>query len=227
MTNQLLLISDVTLESQKLMSAIQDHDLAIQLETLERFQKQSDTLAETFSIVILDIHHELKSFFLILEQLRRFIHLNLMVLSSSTLDKDCLEAFALGADDYLKKPIVEQECIARIKALLRRSHVSPIDNALLTQGAIHINCLTRQALHHGVSLTLTNAEFNLLELFLRYPGRVLSKEQLTEYSLGRKYTAYDRSIDVHISHLRQKLDDHDESCLKTIRGYGYTFISKG
>lgn len=118
MTNQLLLISDVTLESQKLMSAIQDHDLAIQLETLERFQKQSDTLAETFSIVILDIHHELKSFFLILEQLRRFIHLNLMVLSSSTLDKDCLEAFALGADDYLKNPLSSKNVSQELKPYL-------------------------------------------------------------------------------------------------------------
>ena len=104
-----------------------------------------------------------------------------------------------------------------------------MDNATLSMGPLFLNCLTRQAVLDEQILSLTNSEFNVLEIFLRYPGRVLSKEQLTEYSLGRKYTAFDRSIDVHISNLRQKLneDHHDESWIQTIRGYGYSFVAKG
>jgi two-component system, OmpR family, response regulator CpxR len=78
---------------------------------------------------------------------------------------------------------------------------------------------------HGNHLELTNAEFNVLEMLIKSPGQAFSKEELTEYALGRKYTAYDRSIDVHISNLRNKLGDnpHGEPIVKTVRGFGYLF----
>jgi len=74
-------------------------------------------------------------------------------------------------------------------------------------------------------MELTNAEFNILEMLIRSPGQAFSKEELTEYALGRKYTAYDRSIDVHISNLRNKLgNNHEgEAIIKTVRGFGYMF----
>jgi two-component system response regulator CpxR len=77
----------------------------------------------------------------------------------------------------------------------------------------------------NVTLELTNAEFNILEMLIKSPGQAFSKEELTEYALGRKYTAYDRSIDVHISNLRNKLGDNHkgEPILKTVRGFGYMF----
>lgn len=74
-------------------------------------------------------------------------------------------------------------------------------------------------------LDLTNTEFNILETLIKSPGQAFSKEELTEYALGRKFTAYDRSIDVHISNLRNKLGDdaHGEPWIKTVRGFGYMF----
>ena len=77
----------------------------------------------------------------------------------------------------------------------------------------------------GKELELTNTEFNILEMLIKSPGQAFSKEELTEYALNRKYTAYDRSIDVHISNLRNKLGDNaaGEAIIKTVRGFGYLF----
>ena len=77
----------------------------------------------------------------------------------------------------------------------------------------------------GAALELTNTEFNILEMLMKSPNQAFSKEELTEYALGRKYTAYDRSIDVHISNLRNKLGDDQPGgeIIKTVRGFGYSF----
>ena len=78
---------------------------------------------------------------------------------------------------------------------------------------------------HEKQLDLTNTEFNILEILIKSKGQAFSKEELTEYALGRKFTAYDRSIDVHISNLRNKLGNNtkDEPWVKTVRGFGYMF----
>jgi two-component system response regulator CpxR len=229
MNNEILLLTDDFNLSQTLMQDLQDHDLKIQADRIEHHLQQDLSQVEPFLIILLDIHHKLSPIFELMDKLRQFIHLNIIVLSPSLEEQDCLDAFSHGADDYLKKPILIAELVARIKAVERRTHNTPMDDATISHGSLFLNCLTRQALLDDQILVLTNSEFNVLELFLRYPGRVLSKEQLTEYSLGRKYTAFDRSIDVHISNLRQKLneDHHDESWIKTIRGYGYAFVAKG
>ena len=229
MNHELLLLSDDLNQSQDLISALKEHELHIHEDSIIHHQQEAISKAEPFSIIILDIHGPIHAVFEFMDRLRQFIHLNIIVLSPSLEEKDCLDTFSHGADDYLKKPILMAELIARIKAIHRRIQVTPIDNATLMMGPLFLNCLTRQAVLNDQILALTNSEFNVLELFLRYPGRVLSKEQLTEYSLGRKYTAFDRSIDVHISNIRQKLneDHHDESWIKTIRGYGYAFVAKG
>ena len=229
MNHDVLLLSDDLPASQSLINALKEHEWHVHQDSIEHHQHQTISQAEPYSIILLDIHHTLPGIFEFMDKLRQFIHLHIMVLSPSLSEKDCLDAFSHGADDYLKKPILIAELIARMKAIHRHIHTTPLDDATLSLGPLFLNCLTRQAVLNDQILVLTNSEFNVLELFLRYPGRVLSKEQLTEYSLGRKYTAYDRSIDVHISNLRQKLneDHHDESWIKTIRGYGYAFIAKG
>jgi two-component system response regulator CpxR len=229
MNNELLFLSDDLKQSDALIHALIEHELAVRQDSITHHLEQDISHVEPFSIVILDIHNQLHPLLNLMDKLRQFIHLNIIVLNPSSDEQDCLDAFSHGADDYLKKPILVAELVARIKAIHRRAHTTPMDNATLSMGPLFLNCLTRQAVLDEQILSLTNSEFNVLEIFLRYPGRVLSKEQLTEYSLGRKYTAFDRSIDVHISNLRQKLneDHHDESWIKTIRGYGYAFVAKG
>lgn len=229
MNTQLVLISEDLSLSQNLISELKEHDIF--LDTLDFNMPLSEVQAkiQRYHLIILDIHHHVSESFNLLSKLRNQENFYFLILNSSEKEQDCLDAFAAGADDYLKKPFILAECIARIKALLRRSNQTPLDDAILIHGDLIINCLTRQATLNNSHLNLTNSQFNILELFLRYPGRVFSKEQLTEYSLGRKYTAYDRSIDVHVSNLRHKLsaDHHDESWIETIRGYGYAFIAKG
>lgn len=229
MTNHLLLISDHLPFSQELIIDLQEHECSIHAGEFEHYTTDIQNKLQRYSLIIIDIHRHIDWVPGALEKFRELKHLSFLILSPSEKEQDCLNAFSAGADDYLKKPFVVAECVARIKALLRRSHNTPMDDAILSHGDLLINCLTRHAVMKNQALNLTNSQFNLLEIFLRYPGRVFSKEQLTEYSLGRKYTAYDRSIDVHVSHLRHKLseDHHDESWIQTIRGYGYAFVAKG
>lgn len=228
MNLELLLLSDHTHLSQNFLNDLKDHAFNINMHHIDILNQDSHR-AEPYALIVFDIHHDMHKIIPMIEKVRPFRHLGIMVLSPSSLEPDCLNAFSAGADDYLRKPFLMAECVARIQALLRRFHATPMDNAVLSHGSLYLNCLTRQVLIDNEQIYLTNSEFNLLELFLRYPDRVLSKEQLTEYSLGRKYTAYDRSIDVHVSNLRHKLgeDRHDESWIQTIRGYGYAFVAKG
>lgn len=228
MNLELLLLSDHTHLSQNFLNDLKDHNFSVNMHHIDAFH-QDPHRAEPYALILFDIHHDMHKIIPLIEKARTFRHLGILILSPSPLETNCLDAFSAGADDYLRKPFLPAECIARIKALLRRFHATPMDEAILSHGPLYLNCLTRQVLLDNQQICLTNSEFNLLELFLRYPDRVLSKEQLTEYSLGRKYTAYDRSIDVHVSNLRHKLseDHHDESWIQTIRGYGYAFVAKG
>jgi two-component system response regulator CpxR len=229
MNTQLLLISEDLQQSRALIADLKEHELFSDSLDFNTSISDIQTKVQRYTLIILDMHQHQSKMLNMLAKLRDFQNLYFLVLSPSEHEQDCLDAFSAGADDYLKKPFILAECVARIKALLRRSRQTPLDDAILVHGELVVNCLTRQAALSDLALNLTNSQFNILELFLRYPGRVFSKEQLTEYSLGRKYTAYDRSIDVHVSNLRHKLsaDHHDESWIETIRGYGYAFIAKG
>jgi two-component system response regulator CpxR len=229
MNNHILLFSDQLDLSQTLINDLREHECVLQTASIEDLNSTIGHKVQHFSLVVFDLHSSKTDIPKLLDEFIAYKHLHFLVLSPSEQEQDCLDAFQAGTDDYLKKPFVLAECVARIKALLRRSHYAPVDEAIITHGALVLNCLTRQATLENKSLSLTNSQFNILEIFLRYPGRVLSKEQLTEYSLGRKYTAYDRSIDVHVSNLRHKLgmDQHDESWIQTVRGYGYAFVAKG
>jgi two-component system response regulator CpxR len=227
MNLELLLLSDHTHLSQDFLDELKAHDLKVEMHHIDMLHHEPQR-AEPFAMVLFDMHHDMHKVLETIAKIRGFGHVGIIVITYSNHEKDCLDAFSAGTDDYIQKPLCLAECVARIKAVLRRYHTTPLDDAILTHGPLYLNCLTRQVLLKNEHLTLTNSEFNLLELFLRYPNRVLSKEQLTEYSLGRKYTAYDRSIDVHVSNLRHKLseDHHDESWIQTIRGYGYACFAK-
>lgn len=229
MNKSILVISENISKSNNFILELQENSLKTDSLELNSTNIKDLEKIQRYALIIFDIHIYSKQILPFIEKLREQKHIYLFFLSPSNQEQDCLDAFSVGVDDYLQKPFIIAECIARIKALLRRFQANSIDEAILTHGEIVLNCFTRQALLANTPLNLTNSEFNILEIFLRYPGRVLSKEQLTEYSLGRKYTAYDRSIDVHVSNLRHKLtaDHQDESSIETIRGYGYAFIAKG
>jgi DNA-binding response OmpR family regulator len=130
-----------------------------------------------------------------------------------------------GADDYIAKPFSSRELLARVRAHARRARgrVGPAAAGALRAGPIAIDIGTRRVRLHGEDLTLTTYEFELLRAFVERPGRVLTREQLVDFVRGSADEAFDRSIDIHVSHLRRKLGDDSRNphLLKTVRGVGY------
>ncbi|MCH9689756.1 MAG: response regulator transcription factor [Gammaproteobacteria bacterium] len=183
-------------------------------------------LNQFFDAIILEVLLPNKNGFELLQTLREHKQTPVLFLSSRKTEVDRLMGLELGGDDYLTKPCDPTELLARLRAILRRSQPTHNTSRPTIQiGNITVDCGQHQASINNQLLDLTNTEFKILEILLKSPGQAFSKEELTEYALNRKFTAYDRSIDVHISNLRQKLglNTENEPWIKTIRGFGYLF----
>jgi DNA-binding response OmpR family regulator len=160
----------------------------------------------------------------VLQRLRTDSTLPVLILTARGDDVDRIVGLELGADDYLPKPFNSRELMARVRAILRRTR--PVTDAQRVEvGDVTLDPGARQAWRDGHRLSLTTAEFVLLEVLLRHPGQVLTRERLAEEVLGRRLASFDRSIDVHVSNLRKKLGDTAGSRehIKAVRGEGYAF----
>ncbi|MFA6302218.1 MAG: response regulator transcription factor [Legionella sp.] len=182
-------------------------------------------LNQNFDAIVLDVMLPKLNGFEVLKAIREHLETPVLMLTARGEDIDRIVGLEIGADDYLPKPCNPRELVARLRAILRRTKKIPIQRPIIERHNILVDCSKRHATLNGSFLELTNAEFNILEMLIKSPGQAFSKEELTEYALGRKYTAYDRSIDVHISNLRNKLGDNTEgeAIVKTVRGFGYMF----
>lgn len=182
-------------------------------------------LNQNFEAIILDVMLPQLNGFEVLKAIREHLETPVLMLTARGDDIDRIVGLEIGADDYLPKPCNPRELVARLRAILRRTQKTPVSKPVIEQHNIVVDCSKRHVTLAGNYLELTNAEFNILEMLIKSPGQAFSKEELTEYALGRKYTAYDRSIDVHISNLRNKLGDNaqGEPIIKTVRGFGYLF----
>jgi DNA-binding response OmpR family regulator len=175
-----------------------------------------------YSLVILDVMLPRMGGIDVLKQLRARSSVPVLMLTARGDDIDRIIGLEVGADDYLPKPFNPRELVARIKAILRRIDERRTDLEKFTAGDILIDISLREAYVGDRSLQLTTIEFALLEVLVRNPGRALSREYLTDIALGRRLGAFDRTIDVHISNLRRKLDERRGiQRIKTIRGSGY------
>ena len=161
----------------------------------------------------------------VLRQLRAHSNVPVLILTARGEDVDRILGLELGADDYLPKPFNSRELLARVRAILRRARPGG-DGPRIDVGDVTLDPLARQAWRDGQPLSLTMAEFVLLETFLRHPGQVLSRERMAEQVLGRRLASYDRSIDVHVSNLRKKLGDATggREHIRAVRGKGYVFV---
>ncbi|MCU0634659.1 MAG: response regulator transcription factor [Gemmatimonadaceae bacterium] len=129
-----------------------------------------------------------------------------------------------GADDYLVKPYALAELVARLRAVLRRP--SPVLDAALTVGDLELDTVSRIARRGGRVITLTTKEFAVLELFLRHPGAVLTREQISAHAWDDNYDPFSNVIDVYVARLRRKVDGAGEpSMLQTVRGAGYRLVA--
>lgn len=220
-----ILIADPDTEVTELLSrSLQEEGFLVQcVQDGETAVKKA--LNHPFDAIILDIILPKLNGFKVIQAIREHRNTPILVVSSRSESIDCLVSLETGADDYVTKPCRTHEVSARLRAILRRAHKEPILKPTLNHHAIQVDCSKRLVTVSGRELELTNTEFNILEILMRSPGQAFSKEELTEYALGRKYTAYDRSIDVHVSNLRHKLGNTPtgDTWLKTIRGFGYVF----
>lgn len=185
-------------------------------------------------IVVLDVMMPKLSGIETLRRLRRESTIPVLMLTARGDDVDRVVGLELEADDYVAKPCTPRELVARLRAILRRARpAGPAEAAaakaeILEVGRLRLEPSQRRAELAGRTLDLTSTELNLLEALARSAGSVVSKEELCEKALGRQLTRYDRSIDVHLSHLRAKLGDLPDgrSPIQTVRGFGYQLLSE-
>jgi len=176
-----------------------------------------------FDLVILDVMLPGLDGFEILRRLRAESRVPVLMLTARGEDLDRIAGLEMGADDYLAKPFNSRELVARIRAILRRLEQPPSKEAPLEVNGVRVDPGTREAWVNGRRVELTTFEFDILELLMRSAGKVVSRDDLMEHLYNRKATAFDRSADMHVSHLRRKLET-GRPLIKTIRGVGYQFL---
>jgi len=177
----------------------------------------------SYDLVILDVMLPILDGFELLQRLRRRKDLPIIMLTARVQQRDRIRGLDAGADDYLPKPFDPDELLARIRAVLRRSEsLARVELHDIAIGNIRVNPTTREAWLNDALVELTATEFDLLEMLMRSPGRVVSRDEITAALFEREATPYDRFLDVHISHLRKKLEG-GRSLIRTVRGVGYVF----
>jgi len=158
-------------------------------------------------------------------RLRRDPHtaeMPIIMLTAKAEDADELVGFALGADDYIRKPFSIKLVLARIAALLRRERVARQASEVLTGGELVLDHGRHEVTVGGQPVSLTATEFRIIAALMAAGGRVLSRGQLIDAALGQNVAVTDRTMDVHIAALRRKLGA-GAACVQTVRGVGYTF----
>ena len=177
--------------------------------------------SEFYSLVILDVMLPGQNGFDVLRQVRRQSRVPVMMLTAKTGRSDRVLGFDLGADDYLAKPFYPEELLARVRAILRRSGPASAGSPeVLKAGDVMLLPGTRNAFYQGRQLDLTAMECEVLEQLLRSSGQVVSRDQLSLHLYNRPVSAFDRSIDTHISRIRRKMGVGRDLIL-SVRGTGY------
>ena len=179
-----------------------------------------------FDALVLDVMLPRVQGFDVLRKLREFSSVPVIMLTARGEDTDRIVGLEMGADDYLPKPCNPRELAARLRAILRRTEkAGEQEPSSLEIDELRASTSERRVEFRGEELKLTNAEFNVLLVLMRHAGEVVNKELISQQALGRALTAYDRSVDVHVSNLRKKLGGAD--LIKNVRGVGYQLIRAG
>ncbi len=182
-------------------------------------------------LIILDYMMPGKDGLEVLRDIRAHHDLPVIMLTAKGDDTDRIVGLELGADDYLPKPFNPRELLARIKAILRR-HVTPFPNShqnkdlVIRSGDLILNKAAHTIEINGNIIDLSTTEFKILEVLMKSPNRVLSRDQIMSMAQGKDFMAFDRSIDIHISKLRSKIETDPAlpKRIKTIWGTGYMFV---
>jgi two-component system response regulator CpxR len=230
--HKLLIIDDDVALTEMLKEYLAQHSLDVTvcnhpITGIEILREQ------TFDVLLLDVMMPEIDGFETLRRLRQFSGIPVIMLTAKGDDFDRILGLELGADDYLPKPFNHRELVARIKALTRRwvdkTLVSDSTEVSNSSAPLILNGITLDMTQHSVVVAqqpveLTSTELHLLHQLMLQPGKVVTKEALSKAVLGRRLSAFDRSLDMHVSNIRKKLGQHElTDIIKTIRGTGYIF----
>ena len=218
--NHILLIDDDAELGGMLREYLRRHGLA--LDVVRTGEKGLEHLRDgRYRLVLLDVMLPGRDGFAVLKELRAASQVDVIMLTARGEDVDRIVGLELGADDYLPKPFNPRELLARIHAVQRREEKKESETRLEASGVL-LDAMQRSARLGGRTLQLTTTEFDLLKVLMESAGHVVSREVLVRSALGRGFQPFDRSLDMHISRLRKKLEAAGaEDCIKTIRSTGY------
>lgn len=227
MNKHILIIDDDIKLIELLTEYLEQHPFKISYlpdgrHTLEKIEDKTPDL------IILDYMMPGKDGLEVLRDIRTRYDLPVIMLTARGDDTDKIVGLELGADDYLAKPFNPRELLARMKAVLRRRTL-PFSNqqydTILRIDDLVLNRAAHTIEVNGRSMDLSTTEFNILNVLMKHPNRVLSRDQIMTMAKGKDFMAFDRSIDIHISKLRSKIEINPASPkrIKTVWGSGYMF----
>ena len=186
-----------------------------------------EVISGQYKAAILEVEYENCDGFQVLEKLRRESDLPVVFLAKKSEPDFRATGLELGADDFISKDWPLRELVARLGAILRRAgkHCDSQDEKVVVNN-LELDLRNRTTLYEGRAIELTQIEFTILHHLARTPNKVINRLELSRRALGRDLTPFDRSIDVHVCHLRQKLSlaGHPHK-IKTIRGFGYIYAA--
>lgn len=182
-------------------------------------------LENAYHLILLDVMLPERNGLDVLKYIRVKSSVPVILLTARTAPLDRIEGLNAGADDYIPKPFEADELLARVRAVLRRTGKTAPEDSVIAAGDVRLDLKSRQAWRQGVRLRLTSTEFDILDLLLRNAGHVVSRNDLTSLLYFRDAIPSERWIDVHVCHLRKKLQADDGSLIQNVRGVGYQWVS--
>lgn len=229
--NRVLLIDDDVELCELLMDYLQPEGFEV-IPVHDGQEGLQRALSGEYALIVLDIMLPGMNGLEVLKRLRAQLNTPVLMLTARGEEVDRIVGLEMGADDYLPKPFNPRELIARSRAILRRTAermdtgAGFVPNERIAVGDVELDPGSRVVRRNGKQVDLTSVEFSLLEMLLRAAGHVVTREQMVETVLGRALTAYDRSVDVHLSSLRKKLGHKigETERIKTVRGVGYIYV---
>ena len=222
-----LLIDDDNRLSELLLSYLGDHGVA--LESAGDGASGLDALGRgTYDLVLLDVMMPGMDGLEVLRRIRRKSTIPVIMLTARGDEADRVVGLELGADDYVPKPFSPRELLARMRAVLRRAQPEANRERIAIAG-VEVDVGARSAKVEGVEIDLTGLELDILVALMRRAGRVVPRDALLSEAGRDDVVVSERTVDVHISHLRRKLGDDPRTprLIRTVRGVGYVFVKDG
>lgn len=218
-----ILVADDEKEIRELLRLYLENSGYMVLEAEDGQQALSVFRSEKVDLCILDIMMPKLDGYHVLKEIRKESNIPVMILSAKDADSEKILGLNLGADDYMAKPFNPLEAVARVNSNIRRFYslgTSPATETLKVKD-LELDIDACELRKDGKSLELTTIEYKIMELFMKHPGKVFTKQQIYEYGWGESFIVSDNNIMVCISKLRDKLDEDPSKYIKTIRGLGY------